>query len=667
MNKLYYIFDILLLLLYCSSPVLANRAINKDSLRQIIKYTPDSTRLRLLCQWAYDHMQDNPCKDYTDLLLAEAQKTGSRWYLGNAYKLLAYYYKNRPDSMRFYIKKAEPLLLAEHRYEDVFTIKSWNIFLLISENKNEDVLVETDKMKQLAISLKYPAGELFADIATARFYIQNGLQDEGVKILDQMALKMDEKKLPTIRRIFPLLILIRYSDDITKQRYYLDLLNNYIKECKSEKGMATIEFDSMDKVIIKYYIYYALIEYTEDNADRMFHYIQLAKQYTMRNGIIGDNGIIMYADFLYHYLTKNYSKALSMSDDVMAAFKNSSNHTDIFLFVLNCKAEIYEHIGQLDQALKCYEQYMVLKDSAESKTFYNELSTLHQQHKLDQLTIQNKKMSLNASKSRLLKIELEGSLIVLLIIFILLLFLVRLHQNDSKRSYEAQKKAEKANKIKTAFFASINHEIRTPLNAIVGFSQILVEDIDPEQREKFALIIKKNNILLQQLISDVLDLSKIESNKMKLSYTDVELLPLMQELYSNKSCSVSANVSFQLKHCENCVLYTDRMRLIQILENLLDNAFKHTQQGYIHFGYETTVNDVYFFVSDTGNGIPEDKLDTIFGRFMQLSMWSKGFGLGLSICKGLVTLMDGKIGVSSSVGKGSLFWFSIPITTNKNS
>ena len=109
------------------------------------------------------------------------------------------------------------------------------------------------------------------------------------------------------------------------------------------------------------------------------------------------------------------------------------------------------------------------------------------------------------------------------------------------------------------------------------------------------------------------------------------------------------------------------MRLIQILENLLDNAFKHTQQGYIHFGYETTVNDVYFFVSDTGNGIPEDKLDTIFGRFMQLSMWSKGFGLGLSICKGLVTLLGGKIGVSSSVGKGSLFWFTISITTNKNS
>ncbi len=667
MNKLYYIVGIFLLLFYYNSPVLANRAINKDSLQRSVKYMPDSTRLRLLYQWAYDNMQDNPCKDYTYLLLAEAQKAGSRWYLGNAYKLLAYYYKNKPDSMRFYIKKAEPLLLAEHRYEDVFTIKSWNIFLLIDENKNEAVLVETDKMKQLAISLQYPAGELFADIAIARFYIQNGLQEEGIKILDQMASKMDETKLPTIRRIFPLLILIRYSSDIAKQRYYLDLLNTYIKECKSEKGMATIEFGSMDKVIIKYYIYHALIEYTENNADRMFHYIQLAKQYTIKNNITEDNGIVMYADFLYYYLIEDYNKALSLSNGVMAAFRDSSNYMDSFLFVFNCKAEIYEHIGQLNQALTCYEQYMTLKDSTESKTFYNKLNTLHQQHKLYQLTIQNKKMSLNASKSRFLKIELEESLIVLLIIFILLLFLVRLHQNDSRRSYEAQKRAEKANEIKTAFFASINHEIRTPLNAIVGFSQILVEDVDPKQREKFALIIKKNNILLQQLISDVLDLSKIESNKMKLSYMDVALLPLMQELYSNKSCIVSANVSFQLKHCENCILYTDRMRLIQILENLLDNAFKHTQQGYIHFGYETAVNDVYFFVDDTGDGIPEDKLDTIFGRFMQLSMWSKGFGLGLSICKGLVTLLGGKIGVSSSIGKGSLFWFTIPITTNKNS
>ena len=166
---------------------------------------------------------------------------------------------NTIDAMRYYIKKAGPLLLAEGRYEDIFRIKSWEIFLLINENKNEDVLNETNQMKRLAIKLKYPAGELFADIALARFYIQNGIQEEGVKILEQVVSKMDEKKLPTIRRIYPLLILLRYSSDITAQHYFLRLLHDYIKVCQSEKNLTTVEFNSMDKVIVRYYIYSAIL------------------------------------------------------------------------------------------------------------------------------------------------------------------------------------------------------------------------------------------------------------------------------------------------------------------------------------------------------------------------------------------------------------------------
>jgi signal transduction histidine kinase len=317
-------------------------------------------------------------------------------------------------------------------------------------------------------------------------------------------------------------------------------------------------------------------------------------------------------------------------------------------------------MNQYDKALECYEQYIGLKDSTEARTFYNELNTIHQQRKIDELQTQNQKMKLIASKSQLLNKELKGSLIILFLAVVILLLLFKVRRNDSIRSYEAQKKAEEASEMKTAFLANINHEIRTPLNAIVGFSQVLVEDVDPEQREQFTSIIRENNIALQQLISDVLDFSKIESNKMKLSYSDVELLPLMQEIYGNTVSLVPNKIAFKLEQSEDFTLHIDRMRLIQIMENLLDNAIKHTQQGAIHFGYKANENDVYFFVSDTGEGIPEDKLNTIFGRFTQLNKWSKGVGLGLAISKGLVTQFGGKIGVSSTIGKGSLFWFIIP-------
>ena len=668
MNKLKYIILICASMFFWSSQSFAITTINKDSLLQCVKHLPDSTRLLLLNKWAYNHIQEpkRQCKDYAEVLLQEATRIGNSYYISNSCELLAYYYQEKPDSMRYYIKKAGPLLLAEGRYEDIFRIKSWEIFLLINENKNEDVLNETNQMKRLAIKLKYPAGELFADIALARFYIQNGIQEEGVKILEQVVSKMDEKKLPTIRRIYPLLILLRYSSDITAQHYFLRLLHDYIKVCQSEKNLTTVEFNSMDKVIVRYYIYSAILACDEKNPKSMNNYIQLAKQYIQKNHITNDDAILLYADFMYAYLTGDYQKALTLGDKVYAAYKDQKDNTNVVIYILNAKSDIYEQMNQYDKALACYEQYMDLKDSTEAKTFYNELNTLHQQRKIDELQTQNQKMKLGASKNQLLNTELKGGLAILFLVFVMLLVLFKVRRSDSIRSLEAQKQAEKASEMKTTFLANINHEIRTPLNAIVGFSQVLVEDVDSEQREQFTSIIRHNNILLQQLISDVLDFSKIESNKMKVSYSDVELSPLMQEIYSNKAIVVPNAVTLKLEQSENVTLYIDRIRLIQIMDNLLDNAIKHTQKGYIHFGYRTTENDVYFFVSDTGEGIPEDKLDTIFGRFTQLSKWSKGIGLGLAICKGLVTQFGGKIGVSSTVGKGSLFWFTIPIKTNTN-
>jgi len=253
---------------------------------------------------------------------------------------------------------------------------------------------------------------------------------------------------------------------------------------------------------------------------------------------------------------------------------------------------------------------------------------------------------------------------LLVLIFVMMIALVWIFHHHSVRFQKAKHKAEEADHMKSAFLANMNHEIRTPLNAIVGFSQVLTDEEDQESRKQYAEIIENNNILLQQLIGNVLDLSQIESNNISLNYSEVELTSLIKEIYNSMILRMPENVELQIKPCIAFTLYTDKIRLTQVLSNLLNNAIKHTATGFIRLGYDIKENAVRFFVEDTGEGIPEDKLDSIFGRFTQLSSWNKGVGLGLAICKGLVTRMKGSIEVKSKLNEGSKFIITLPISHN---
>lgn len=226
----------------------------------------------------------------------------------------------------------------------------------------------------------------------------------------------------------------------------------------------------------------------------------------------------------------------------------------------------------------------------------------------------------------------------------------------------AKEKAETADHLKSTFLANMTHEIRTPLNAIVGFSDLLSIETDPELRETYISLIKSNNELLLRLINDVLDVSKIESGMVTFAFTDIYLPSIMRDLYNVMNLRITEEVELILDICPDIVLRTDQSRLIQILSNLLTNAIKHTTHGSIRFGYKLIDNFVHFYVADTGKGIPAKDLDRIFGRFVQLKGGYNGIGLGLAISKGLVTRLGGEITVSSKVGKGSTFRFTLPLS-----
>ena len=226
----------------------------------------------------------------------------------------------------------------------------------------------------------------------------------------------------------------------------------------------------------------------------------------------------------------------------------------------------------------------------------------------------------------------------------------------------ARDKAEELDRLKSAFLANMSHEIRTPLNSIVGFSSLLAETDDREERQEYIKIVETNNELLLQLVSDILDLSKIESGTFDFVRSNLDVNESCMKIIKSMEMKVPEDVELVFeKYMPDCHIYTDKNRFMQVITNFINNALKFTKQGTIALGYEQTApHEIKFYVRDTGFGIPKEKLDSIFERFVKLNTFVQGTGLGLSICKSLVSQMGGKIGVESTEGEGSCFWFTHP-------
>ena len=226
----------------------------------------------------------------------------------------------------------------------------------------------------------------------------------------------------------------------------------------------------------------------------------------------------------------------------------------------------------------------------------------------------------------------------------------------------ARDKAEELDRLKSAFLANMSHEIRTPLNAIVGFSSLLAETDSRNERQEYIKIVQENNELLLQLISDILDLSKIEAGTFNFVYTNVDVNETCAEIIKSMSMKVGKGIELIFEESfPECYLYTDKNRFTQVISNFINNALKFTQQGSITLGYEQVSHQkIKFYVRDTGMGIPEEKQKSIFERFVKLNTFVQGTGLGLSICKSIVSQMGGEIGVDSTEGVGSCFWFTHP-------
>lgn len=232
---------------------------------------------------------------------------------------------------------------------------------------------------------------------------------------------------------------------------------------------------------------------------------------------------------------------------------------------------------------------------------------------------------------------------------------------------EAKEKAENADRSKSAFLANMSHEIRTPLNAIVGFSDVIgstYDELSEEERADFVRLISINSEHLVRLIDDILDLSKIESNTIKFTFSNCSLNSLMMDIEKEQAMKPISGIEIKsLLPDEDVYINTDITRLKQVICNFINNARKFTQKGYIYFGYtldNRNANSVQIFVEDTGSGIPQECLNEIFDRFYKVDTFKQGTGLGLSICKTIVEHLQGDIFVESKIGEGSCFTVTLP-------
>ncbi|MGM0498559.1 MAG: sensor histidine kinase, partial [Bacteroidota bacterium] len=253
---------------------------------------------------------------------------------------------------------------------------------------------------------------------------------------------------------------------------------------------------------------------------------------------------------------------------------------------------------------------------------------------------------------------------------------IKILQKVNREMKSAKERAEKADKLKSAFLANISHEIRTPMNAIVGFSELIEEpDISKDEREGFINRIKENSDILLHLIDDLIDFSKIESDEIRLKLENVFLNKLLDEVYNSFATKHikqqrKTDIAFYIEkqRSDTFQIITDKTRLKQILYNLIDNAFKFTEKGYIRFGYflkKENPDYIHFSVKDTGIGIPKEKQEEIFKRFSKFknnnSKHYSGTGLGLAITKALINKMGGEITLTSSKDNGTEFYFYLPL------
>lgn len=594
-------------------------------------------------------------------LICELQKTAAKQ--GSAiYEGLSYYYFLRHN--RYNLKTNEAVVWAErldtlaraHKFHFLlFEGRKLMVELYVINGDYGQALNEAKAMNEEAGKLNNEICLIIAKNSLATVYIAAGQYKEAIKLLLTAKDKITNNDNFTSCYHTLLLLLIRANlelNDLEQCSAYQKQLQQDLELKKSDKE--TLILISQNPYSIKFRLYHSYASYylKKKKPEQAVKYLEKMQGLT-NSGLSVSHQVLLcrsYAD--YFIAIHQYEHALKNLDKALDLLGHCSGH---YLTSLMEKAELLSQIGRYQEAYDTFQNLILLEDTVEQNRYIHQINLFKMKYEAEQNEINNEQLYLKSESIYLL-------CLFLVLFCILLIVLILINHRMKKKLQKVKDNSDRSDHLKSAFLANMNHEIRTPLNAIAGFSNLLADEDDIETRRQYGNIIKENNELLINLLNDVMDISKIESDTMTFSYSAVNLSSLINDLYKTTSLQMSGSVKLIKGTTPEITIRTDRMRLVQILNNLLSNAAKYTSDGEICFGYELIVPDqVRFYVTDTGEGIAEELQKALFVRFVQAAeTHAKGVGLGLALCKGFVNQLGGEIGVESKKGVGSTFWFTLP-------
>lgn len=637
-----------------------------DSLEQVLARLPDSARLIKLNDLAYQNPDDYSYKIYAEKLLKEAEQQKNNKYLGNAYFLLIkYHYSHDIDSMRLLLKEAEPVFLNGNNLEYFFRTKTWNIYTYEQQENDERVFSEAKLINKLSEQLNYPEGKEMVDQAIAHYYSSKKLFKEAFNLYEDVYKRMEARNSSPIKRINIIRQILNHRGDeidVNKRIYYLQKLKTYIDECQENNITQLDKENPLYYIKYLYHRSYLFVAYDLGDTALMRSHLQEAEYMTQEYPIKNQATVLMRLKAHYYILSKQYTKAIDLYNEMIKDISPKHNR-QYLIDLLYEQADMYHKIGKDDLAISQYKKCISLNDSLRRSEYLDELAKMQIQHQEDKKALKIKELQLKVSHNTLW--ELGALLIISLLTCTFFGYIIYSRKKRNRFLRKAKERAEESDRMKSAFLSNINHEIRTPLNAIIGFSEILIDEEDEEQRRQYVNIIRENNGMLQQLIDGILSISNIESGTISFKFTNFSLSELMKEIRHIAPTKIPGTTNIEYSQGPDKKIKADRSYLGQALINLLLFSASRAPKGNIRFGYKIKDDTVSFFIQNTDLEISQEEISLLLDYQLLLQRWTKGVGMGVNLelaaTKTLVKRMGGDLELVSRSGQGMVIYLIIPL------
>ena len=637
-----------------------------DSLEQVLARLPDSARLIKLNDLAYQNPDDYSYKIYAEKLLKEAEQQKNNKYLGNAYFLLIkYHYSHDIDSMRLLLKEAEPVFLNGNNLEYFFRTKTWNIYTYEQQENDERVFSEAKLINKLSEQLNYPEGKEMVDQAIAHYYSSKKLFKEAFNLYEDVYKRMEARNSSPIKRINIIRQILNHRGDeidVNKRIYYLQKLKTYIDECQENNITQLDKENPLYYIKYLYHRSYLFVAYDLGDTALMRSHLQEAEYMTQEYPIKNQATVLMRLKAHYYILSKQYTKAIDLYNEMIKDISPKHNR-QYLIDLLYEQADMYHKIGKDDLAISQYKKCISLNDSLRRSEYLDELAKMQIQHQEDKKALKIKELQLKVSHNTLW--ELGALLIISLLTCTFFGYIIYSRKKRNRFLRKAKERAEESDRMKSAFLSNINHEIRTPLNAIIGFSEILIDEEDEEQRRQYVNIIRENNGMLQQLIDGILSISNIESGTISFKFTNFSLSELMKEIRHIAPTKSPGTTNIEYSQGPDKKIKADRSYLGQALINLLLFSASRAPKGNIRFGYKIKDDTVSFFIQNTDLEISQEEISLLLDYRLLLQRWTKGVGMGVNLelaaTKTLVKRMGGDLELVSRSRQGMVIYLIIPL------